>query len=186
MIQIAPREKRLAICMAALIGVWATWSFAVKPAQERIRKLERLIPEKQTQVKELQAKGTEYMTLANRFKGLREKMASQDPSFQLMPFLEKMIEQHKLAGRVMKMWPNTIQPQPDYSETVVTIEMQDVTLKQIISFLTSVETTEAVVRVGSLHISKDATNDALLDATVEVYSPHVTNAAAQVAQARVP
>ncbi len=51
--------------------------------------------------------------------------------------------------------------------------MQDIALKQLISFLTAVETTDAVVRVGSLHIRKDATNDALLDSTVEIYSPRV-------------
>ncbi len=182
MIQLAPREKTLSIFLVAALGAWAAWTLAVKPAQERIHKLEQIIPEKQTQLRELQAKGTEYMALANEFKGLRAKMASQDPSFQLMPFLETMIQRHKLAGHVTKMSQNTVQPQPDYSETVVTIEMQDVTLKQLISFLSAVETTDAVVRVGSLHIRKDATNDALIDSTVEVYSPRVANASTQVAQ----
>jgi hypothetical protein len=80
------------------------------------------------------------------------------------------------------MRTRTIQPQPDYSETVVTIELQDVALRQIINFLTDVETTDAVVRVGSLHIRKDAVNDALLDSTVEIYSPRAAAAPAQVAQ----
>jgi len=181
MIQIAPREKKLAICLAAAIGVWTAWTFAVKPAQERIRKLERLLPEKQTQLRELQAKGTEYMALANEFKGLRAKMASQNPAFQLPTFIETMIARHKLAGHAT-MRANTVQPQPDYSETVVTLEIQDVTLRQLISFLSAVEETDAVVRVGSLHIRKDATNDALIDSTVEVYSPRVANASTQVAQ----
>lgn len=182
MIQMAPREKSLAILMVATLGVWAAWTLAVKPARERIGKLERLIPEKQAQLRELQAKGAEYAALANEFKGLRAKIASQDPAFQLPTFMETMIARHKLAGHAT-MRANTVQPQPDYSETVVTIEIQDVALRQLVTFLTAVEETDAVVRVGSLHIRKDATNDALFDSTVEVYSPRVANASAQVAQA---
>jgi hypothetical protein len=86
-----------------------------------------------------------------------------------------------LDVHVTKMQPGTVQVRPDYSETVVTIEMQDIAPRQLIAFLTAVETAEAVVRVGSLHFRKDATNDALLDATVEIYSPRLTTAT-QVAQ----
>ena len=76
-----------------------------------------------------------------------------------------------------------MQPQPDYSETVVTIEMQDIALKQLVTFLTAVETADAVVQVGSLHIRKDATNDALLDSTVGIYSPRLANPGAPLARA---
>ena len=41
---------------------------------------------------------------------------------------------------------------------------------------------KAVVQVGSLHIRKDATNDALLDSTVGIYNPRLTSPSAQVAQ----
>jgi type II secretory pathway component PulM len=181
MIQMAPREKSLAVLMVATLGVWATWTLAIKPARERIGKLERIVPEKRTQLRELQARSAEYVALANEFKGLRERMASQDPSFQLLSFLEKTIDRHKLAGHAT-MRTRSIQPRPDYSETVVTIELQDVALRQIINFLTDVETTDAVVRVGSLHIRKDAVNDALLDSTVEIHSPRTAGNPAQVAQ----
>ncbi len=181
MIQMNSREKLLSIGLVAALGIWAAWTLAVKPTQERIQTLERILPEKQAQVQELQAKGIEYVALENEFEDLRAKMAAQDPAFQLLPFLEAMIQRHKLAGHVTTMGQDTILPQPDYSETVVTIEMQDITLKQLISFLSAVETSEAVVQVGSLHIRKDATNDALLDATVGIYSPRMASLSAQLA-----
>lgn len=181
MIQLAPREKTLAIFLVATVGAWAAWTLAVQPAQERIRKLERLIPEKQAQLRELQAKGAEYTALANEFKGLRTKMASQDPAFQLPTYIETMIARHKLAGHAT-MRATTVQPRPDYSETVVAVEIQDVALRQLVAFLSAVEATDAVVRVGSLHLRKDATNDGLFDSTVEIYSPRV-NTSTQVAQA---
>jgi len=182
MIQMNQREKLLSIALLAALTVWAAWAFAVKPAQERIRTLERIVPEKQTQVRDLREKGIEYIALEGRFKDLRTRLASQDPDFQLLPFLEAMIERHKLAGHVPTMRPDTVQPQPDYSESVVTIEMQDITLKQLLDFLTAVETSKAVVQVGSLHIRKDATNDALLDSTIGIYNPRLTGPTAKLAQ----
>lgn len=181
MIQLNVRERLLSIALLIALGVWAIWALAVKPARERIRTLERIIPEKQAQLHELQTKGIEYVALDNEFKGLRAKMASQDPAFQLLPFLETMVERHKLAAHVIKWRQDTLQPQPDYSETVVTIEMQDIALRQLITFLTAVESSDAVVQVGSLHIRKDATNDALLDSTVEIYSPRLAGPSTQVA-----
>lgn len=183
MIQFNARERLLSIALLAALALWAVWALAVKPAQERIRTLKRIIPEKQAQLRELQAQGAAYTALENEFKGLRARMASQDPAFQLLPFLETMVEQHKLAGHVIKWSQNTVQPQPDYTETVVTIGMQDITLRQLVTFLTAVESADAVVQVGGLHILKDATNDTLLDSTVEIYSPRLANPSPQVAQA---
>jgi type II secretory pathway component PulM len=182
MIQINARERVLGIGLAAVLVAFGTWAMAVKPARDRIRTLERIIPEKQAQVRQLQVQGIEYQTLANQFKGLRAKIASQDPAFQLPRFLETMIGRHKLDAHVIKMQPSTVQVRPDYSETVVTIELQDVAPRQLVTFLTAVETAEAVVRVGSLYFRNDATNDALLDATVEIYSPRLTGDTTQVAQ----
>ena len=100
-------------------------------------------------------------------------MASQEPDFQLLPFLETLIEQHKLAGHVVTMGPDTLLPQTDYSEVVVTIELHEVSLKQLIDFLSAVETSTSVVRVGTLHIRKDPKNEALLDSTVGICSPKI-------------
>jgi type II secretory pathway component PulM len=182
MIQFNSRERVLAIGLAAVLVAFTAWAFAIKPARDRIRTLERIIPERQAQVRQLQAQGIEYQTLANQFKGLRAKIASQDPGFQLPRFLETMIARYKLDAHIPKMQPSTVQVRPDYSETVVTIELQDIAPRQLITFLTAVETAEAIVRVGSLYFRTDAVNDALLDATVEIYSPRLTDSATQVAQ----
>lgn len=182
MMQISHRERLLSIALGAALLAWAAWVMGVEPARERIRTLERILPEKQTQVQELQTQSVTYAAMAQDFEGLRTKLVSQDPAFDLPSFLEATIKRHKLAGHVSKIDPQTAQPQPGYSETIVTIEMQDVTLRQLLDFLTAVETPKAVVLVGSLHICKDATNDALLDSTVTIHNPRLTDPSTQVAQ----
>ncbi len=124
-------------------------------------------------MRDLGATSAEYTALQDEFQTLRARMAAQDPNFHLSTFIETMIDRHKLAGHVTTMQEDTRQPQPDYSETVVTIELQDVTLRQLVDLLTAVETSEAVIQIGSLHIRKDVANEALLDSTVGIFSPRL-------------
>lgn len=182
MVQITSRERQLAVVLAIVAVVWALYVFAIKPAQRRIRTLERVIPEKQGQLESLRNLSNEYTAIRDEFQGLRSRIASQDPGFALLPFLEGMIERHKLAGNVITMQQNVLQPQPDYSEVVVTIEFQDVSLRQLVDFLTAVERSEAVIQVGSLHIRTDRISEAVLDSTVGIYSPRLATATGQLAR----
>jgi type II secretory pathway component PulM len=173
MTQFTRREWLLGIGMIASVAVWALYALAVKPANDRIHTLQRIIPEKQAELKELQTRSAEYVALQNEFVQLRTKMASQQSDFQLLPFLESVLERHKLT-KYASMERGTEQPQPDYCEVVVTVELHDVSLRQIIDFLSDVETPEAVVWIGSLHIRKNQRNEALLDSTVGVFSPQLS------------
>jgi type II secretory pathway component PulM len=186
MIQITRRERQLAIGLAAVIAVWGLYALAIKPTRTRIRTLQRVIPERQAELRQLQARSAEYLTLQKKSQELRAKLASQSHDFQLLPFLETVIERHKLAGHVVTMQPDTLQPQAGYSEVVVTLELQDISLRQLIDFLVAVESSDAVIQVGSLHIRKDATNELLLDSTVGIYSPRPTQHASTAQLTRTP
>jgi len=60
-----------------------------------------------------------------------------------------------------------LQPEPDYCETVVEIELQNLRLDQLIDFPWKVEPSKVLVRVKSLYIRKNATNAALLDSVIQ-------------------
>ncbi len=182
--QFTRRERLLALGLTAATAVWGLYALAIKPTRARIRTLQRVIPERQAELRELQARSTEYLALQKKSRELRTKLASQSPDFHLPSFLETVIERHKLTGHVVTMQPDTLRSQAGYSEDVVTLELQDVSLRQLIDFLVAVESSDAVIQVGSLHIRQDATNELLLDSTVGIYSPRSTRHAsgAQPAQ----
>jgi type II secretory pathway component PulM len=171
MMQLTPRERRLAVGLAIGVGAWALYAVAIHPATDRIRTLQRIIPEKQTELRDLQAKSVQYTALRNEFAQARTKLTSQEADFDLLPFLDTTIQRHKLDKHVSRMESDTVQPQPDYSETVVTIDLHDISLKQLIDFLSAVETSKSIVRVGTLHIRKSDKSDTLLDSTVGICSP---------------
>lgn len=171
MMQITKRERFLAVSLTGVVAFLALYAWAIRPARDRIHTLERVIPEKQAQLRDLQTKSTQYLALRAEFAQAKTRLASPNPDFELLPFLETTIERHELAKHVAKMESDTLQPQAESAEVVVTIELREISLKQLIDFLSDVETSESVVRIGSLHISKNPKSDTLLDSTVGVCSP---------------
>ncbi len=170
MIQITRRERLLSLGAAVVIAVWAVNALALKPARARIRTLQRILPEKQAELQNLQAESAAYRALQRRFQQLQTKLASQSANFELLPFLEKLIDQHRLT-RNATMQPETTQPRQDYTQVVVSVELREIPLEQLVNFLAAVESSDAVVQIGSLHIQKNPLNEALVDATVGIYSP---------------
>jgi len=114
----------------------------------------------------LRTQSAEYTALRSELTQRQTEMTSSGSDFQLLPFLENLVERHKLTKHVVTMEPDTRQP----AETVA-IELRDISLKQLIDFLIAVQTSESAVRVGSLHIRKNSNNEALLDSTVGISSP---------------
>lgn len=171
MIALTKRERFLALGLTVGVSALSVYAMVIRPAYHRIQTLERIIPEKQSELHALEAKSVEYIALCKGFENFRAKAAAQDPNFQLLPYLETLLDKHGLAKNVVNMAPDNLQLQPDYAETVVKIELDGVLLKQLVGFLKEIETAKVCAQVGSLHIRKNPTSDSLLDSTIEIHGP---------------
>ena len=171
--RLTQRERRLTTGLVVGVIVWALHVMVVKPTCARIRTLERIIPEKQHELRELQARMDEYVRLREGLESFRAKIAAQDPEFQLLPFLEKLIENHGLTKNVSNMVLNTVQLQSQYSETIVEIKLENASLKQLIGLVTAVENSGTLAHVASLHIHTGPENDGLLHSTVQIHCPEL-------------
>lgn len=160
--------------MAAVGIVWAIYGFVIEPMQDRIHTLQRVIPERQSQLQDIQALSSRYVRLRQGIEDARTRMAEQDANFQLLPFLESLIEHHGLTPYVVTMERDTPFSQPGYSETVVDIRLEGIGLKQLVEFLDAVETSEVLAHIGSLDIRKDATNEAVLNSRIQIRSPRLS------------
>jgi len=175
MMQITPRERFLLIGLIAAVAAWAGYALGIQPARERIRTLQRILPEKQAELTELQASSARYVALRKEFVDLRTKVAQQPADFPLLPFLESVLERHRLT-RQAGLERSTVQPQADYAEVVATVELRDVSWKQLIDFLGDPQPPDAVLRITTLHIRKNPGDHALLDSTVGISSPRLSTA----------
>jgi len=178
MVRLNKRERSLAVGLVLAVAVWLLYIGAVAPVRDRIRSLRRIIPEKQDELRRLQADSATYVAKRDAFDNLRARVAAQDPNFQLPSYLETLVEKQGLGKNVVTMTPNTLQLQTDYAETIVGIELEAVSLKQLVDFLVVTEASEVVAAVGTLHIYRSINDPPLLNATVEIRSPQPDNTVA--------
>ena len=174
MIRLTKREKLLAIALAILVGGWALFAFAVRPAIERTRTLRRVISDKQDELQQLRAGSNEYISLRNHLDKVRTQAASQDKGFELLPFLESMIREQGLSKKLGTMKQQVLQVGAGHSETIVEIRLESLTLKQLVDFLRKVESSQVFAKTKSLYIKKNLTNTDLLDSVIEIHNPKLT------------
>lgn len=174
MMRLTPREKLLAVVSAIFILAWLLFTFALKPAMARVKTLSRVIPQKQAELQRLRAKSTEYIFLRDSLDNLRMKVASQEKGFELLLFLESLIQQSGLEERVVSMKQQELPLDENYYESIVEIRLEGLTLRQQVDFLLKAESSRALARTKSLHIKRNPTNTDLLDSTVEIHTAKLT------------
>ncbi len=162
------REHWSGAGLAIFVMAWALFALGVRPAIERIETLNRVIPEKQSELERLRTEVAEYVALHDGLRGLRAKMASQEKTFELLPFAESLVQECGLTKNVVTMKQQASQLETNYHETVVEIKMEGLTLRQLFDFLWKIRSSKVLARTRRLYIKKNLTNADLLDSMVEI------------------
>ena len=161
-------EHLLAAGVVVLMAVWALFALGVTPAIERIETLKRVIPERQSELERLRVYAKEYTALRKDIEGLRTKIASQDKTFELLPFIESLVQQCDLTQNLVTMEQVASLPETDYQEIVVEMEMENLTLRQLCDFLLKVRSSEVLTSTKKVSIKKNLANPDLLDSRLEI------------------
>jgi hypothetical protein len=172
-LRLTPREKLLIVASAVVAAVWILFAFTMRPVIARMETLKRTIPQKQSELAKLRARSAECGLLRDGLANLQAKIASQDKEFELLPLLELLIGQCGLVEKISKMKPYVLPLGSNYRQTIVEINLDNVTLSQLVNLLYKVESSNALVKAQSLHIKKNPTNPDQLDSTFHIYGVEV-------------
>jgi len=164
------REKWLAGGLGVFVFAWAIYALGASPVLERIKTLNRVIPEKQSELEQVRAKADKYMALDAGIEELRARIVSQEQTFELYPFVEALIGKCGLSQNLETMNKQELDLGTDYRETVVEVSMKGLKLPQIVDFLLKLRSSEVVTGVKSLYIKKNLTDTNLLDSNLEISS----------------
>ncbi|UCE49675.1 MAG: type II secretion system protein M [Phycisphaerales bacterium] len=164
------REMWLAGGLGVFVIAWAIYAFGVSPVLERIETLNRVIPERQSELQHIRAKTDKYMALRAGIENLRTKVASQDQAFELLPLVESLIGECGLSGNLDSMNKQELELGTDYRETVVEVKMKRLTLPQIVDLLLRLRSSKVVTGIKRLYIKKNLTDASLLDPHLEISS----------------
>ena len=174
MIRLARREKLLAAGLVVFIASWSLFTVAVKPALARIETLGRVIPENQRELEKLRAISKKYILLSSRLDNLHTNIASQKESIELLPFLESLIEECSLAKNLDTMKKDVLQIDANYSETIVEVRLESLSLGELVDFLCKIESSQLRAGIKSIYIKRNMENKNLLDSVVEIHSAELS------------
>jgi hypothetical protein len=158
----------LAVGIVVFTIAWALFAFGFSPVLERIETLKRVIPEKQNGLDRLCVKAGEYVSLREDLEDLRAMISSQEKNFELLPFVESLVEQCSLTQNVKMMKPVTADFGTDLQEIIVEIELENVTLRQLCEFIGKFQLPNILVHVKRFAIKKNPTNPDLLDSQITI------------------
>jgi general secretion pathway protein M len=141
------------------------YMLAIDPLLQRMAMLDRLIPQKQRELEQLNRLREDY----GRLKGqVDADVRSMGTDFSLTTFVEKTV-----LEQVGKSHLAGIKPQPDmpfehYKEVAVEVRLEQVQLGQIVSFLSGLEQASQRLRVKRLEIKSRFNEPDLLDAAITI------------------
>ncbi|KPK76930.1 MAG: hypothetical protein AMJ79_04995 [Phycisphaerae bacterium SM23_30] len=162
------REKRLALALIIFAGASCLYALWIKPASARLDTLQRVIPEKTALRDQLRDKSRQLITLRNRLNRFQQRLADQPDDFDLLPLLESIAQQRGLTENIKAMVSDTIPLDQTYSEMLVTIELYEITLPQLVDFLDRISAAKTLARVKNLNIKNIPSAPDMLDVTLVV------------------
>lgn len=164
MTALRPREKRLVYAMAALAAVLGLAGWLVMPALGRIRTLERDLPKKERELRDLAAKTRQVMLLTSQVAAARQSLPGE-PTAEVLPTIESIVNRHGLQPNLTSLTPQRSSPDALLGRTVIEMGLLRLTLKQVLDLLGEVQTTLPAIRITSLHLARHPEGPGWLDVT---------------------
>jgi len=162
------REKLVVIGGVAFLAVLAVLHLVVRPARERLSTLRRVVADKQSILAQVRAKEREYRQLESEVNRLRSAIRQPDESRQILSSIERIRETCGLSENTLSLKPATMPIAEDYEETVVEVQLDDVTWGQLVQFLSQLESLEFAGDVKSLEMRRAERSSTSLRAVLQV------------------
>lgn len=161
------REILIVGAGAALLILLGGFQWILSPALEKRDRLERQVLDRTAALETLiseQAKARRFLQEQSRGDG---EARSRKKGFTLFSFLDQLAVRSNIKDNIVHMKPDTRTVSGGgYTVSMVTVKMEDLYLKGLLSFLAGIESAGKGVHVTGLSLSKTGKGD-LLDALVE-------------------
>ncbi|MEW6673903.1 MAG: hypothetical protein AB1427_19590 [Thermodesulfobacteriota bacterium] len=163
------REKYAIGAAAALICLFISVQFIFVPMLDKRDRLRRLIDVKQKTIEELLTLKSEYDAVVARNNFSKSRLSKRQKGFTLFSFLDELAGEIGIKNKIKYMKPSST-PQKDGSTKLSLVEMkiEAVALKELTAYLYRVETSENIVFVRRMALSKADKPPGAIDAVLQV------------------
>ena len=149
--------------------VFVVVQFYVFPAMDKRERLKNSIRAKTLVHGQMLALQSEYEAITQKARLSKNRVAKRQQGFTLFSFLDRLAGETKLKDRIAYMKPSTaVQKNTEIKISRVEMKLQAITAKQLAEYLHRVETSENIIMVARLSISKTGKPEGFIDAVLQV------------------
>ena len=153
--KISKRERYALYLAAGLVCIFAITQFAVLPVIDKQKHLQRVLEVKAKTLDEMISLKSEYDTIIKKDAISKSYLSKRKKGFTLFSFLDKLASDTGMKDRIIYMKPSTsTQKNSAYKTSVVEMKLQDINLKQLATYLYQVETSDDIVFIKRISITK--------------------------------
>ncbi len=164
--RIAGRERIFIITGAILVAAFVFFQFAVSPAYKRSRDLERLIPQKERDLREMRDLRREMESLKELRAGLIQKTPVNERNLPPLSKLDGLIGRSAVRQNIRSIKPS---PGAPGSSEALTVEilMEKIELPQLTRFLYEAQSSGGF-RISRMAVKPRYTTPKYLDITLQM------------------
>lgn len=162
------REQMFIMAGAGFILVFLVFLLLIEPVfQKRARLLDK-ITQKQQSLVEMRMMRSEYQALESRSREVQQLYSERPEDFTLFSFMDRLAGETGIKDNISYMKPGSTQDQASGASIAsVELKLEDVTMKELTSYLYHVETSKSMVRIEKLSISGDGEENRLLTVVMQ-------------------
>lgn len=161
----AIHDKRKLIFAALPIVGLLLWAMVFKPALNTIATLNRVIPQKQQTIDELARKVDQYNRLSQAIDSVNHTSQGAD-AVELLSSIEQLAHQARLAENMSVSKRPGSPLNADYSKETIEIELAEVSMEQILTFIKSIGQSQDRFQLDNLQLT--AADSGKLNAQVHI------------------
>ena len=163
------REKYIIYGAFSVVGLLIIVEFIVTPFFEREDRLQATLHDKIANLEEMQHWRSEYEALTKNTQVSETRFARRQKGFRLFSFLDQLAGQAGIKDQISYMKPSKInQKNSAYRISRVEMKLNAITLEQLVTYLHGVETSENMVDIKKLSITKKDQKAGLISVVMQV------------------
>ncbi|MBN1849650.1 MAG: type II secretion system protein M [Deltaproteobacteria bacterium] len=166
--KLARREKYFIVAAICFIAVFFLLQLIVFPFFKERDRLQKGIQQKGKDLKEMSGLIAEYHSMETSAEGIDRILARRARGFTLFSFLEQEASRAQIKDHIKSMKPSTSKGTGPYKELMVEMDLNTLTLNQLVDYLFRIETSRDIIIVKRISITENKKETGLLDAKIQV------------------
>ena len=165
---LSSREKYSILTACAIILIFIVNQSLIAPFISKRDRIANAIKVQETVLRDMLQLITEYDAIKIRTDVSKQRIENRQNNFTLFSFLDSLSGKAEIKNNIAYMKPSTsIRKDSNYKLSQVEIKLQAITLKQLTRYLHMIETSDNIVYIRRLSISKTGKDKDFINAVLQ-------------------